>query len=140
MKASTQRSLRRYHYYFGIFFAPAILFFSLTGLIQVAGLDERRDGSPPGVLTWMAAYHKHQVPPRPRPPRAAGEAQRGARAPGEGTPRFVALKPFALLTALALFVMTLVGIAIALANRAMRRTTWTLLILGTVIPVALAFV
>ena len=50
---------------------------------------------------------------------------------------FAPLKIFALLTAIGLFVTTLIGLTIALGTRAMRRRSLIVLVLGVVVPVAL---
>jgi hypothetical protein len=140
MKASTLRSLRLYHHYIGVFLAPAILFFSFSGLIQVIGIQDQRNPPPPGWVSYMAGIHKHQMPPKPRP--AAPERKPEGRASdkhdddhdhGGLTP----LKIFALLVAIGLFVTTSIWLTIALGNRATRRVAWVMLALGIAVPVAL---
>ena len=42
MKPTTLRSLRQWHHLIGVFLAPAILFFSFSGLIQVLGSQDQR--------------------------------------------------------------------------------------------------
>lgn len=162
MKGSTNRRLRRLHQYLGLFFAPALLLFSLSGALQTYRWQEAKGygGTPPGWIVWMASVHKDQAPPRPsraeagpppgaaqKGPAAGGEAQKGpaggaekAGPPkGKGGGRRQGLMLFVGLFGLALFVSTLLGVAIALANRASRRTSLLVLAAGTVLPLLLLY-
>ncbi len=147
MKAQTQRRLRNLHNWFGVFFAPGILFFSFTGVIQTLGLHEADDGvRPPAWIAAIANLHKHQVvshgphrlaPPKPvaaAPPREAGHDDHDHDAP------LSPLKLYVVLLSAVLFASTAVGVVIALTNRAVRRRTWLLLAAGTVVPVLLLLV
>ena len=141
MNPNTQRTLRRVHTWIGLFFAPGILFFSATGLIQTIGLQDGRN--PPAWIAWSAGIHKHQQAPRPRPPRpepAPGARPAGPPRSGEEDEAFVWLKPYVLLLAVVLFATTAMGIAIAFANRRTRRTSALLLVAGTVVPLLLMLV
>jgi hypothetical protein len=69
------RTTRTVHLYLGIFTAPMLLFFAITGGLQSFGLHETSRGSsytPPAWLASLAQLHKKQttVMPvrRPRPP------------------------------------------------------------------------
>jgi hypothetical protein len=69
---------RTAHLYLGVFMAPALLFFAVTGGLQTFSLHESTRGSsytPPAWLVTLAQLHKKQttvVPPRrPRPPETA---------------------------------------------------------------------
>ena len=153
MTPSTLLSLRRWHRYVGVFLAPAILFFAVTGFIQVIGWQDRRDPPPPAWLSWMAGIHKHQAPPKPRAARPAAPpvdaAPRGGEHAdnhdgdhdgdhgGEHQPAFTPLKIFALLTAVGLLGTTLIGLAVALGARSTRRTAMAMLALGVAVPVLL---
>lgn len=71
------RTTRAVHLYLGIFTAPMLLFFAITGGLQSFGLHETSRSSsytPPAWLATMAQLHKKQttVMPvrRPRPPEA----------------------------------------------------------------------
>lgn len=68
------RTTRTIHLYLGVFTAPMLLFFAITGGLQTFGLHESSRGSdykPPAWLATMAQLHKKQtiVTPvrRPRP-------------------------------------------------------------------------
>jgi uncharacterized iron-regulated membrane protein len=72
------RTTRTVHLYLGIFTAPMLLFFAITGGLQSFGLHESSRGSsytPPAWLASMAQLHKKQTTTMPvRRPRAP-EAQ-----------------------------------------------------------------
>ena len=159
MKGSTNRRLRRLHQYLGLFFAPSLLLFSLSGALQTYRWQEPKGygGAPPAWIVWMASVHKDQA--QPRPPRSAGEggappaaAQKAAAPAGgeakagpvkgapKGPGRRQGLMLFVGLFGLALFVSTLLGIAIALANVATRRRSLLLLGAGVAVPLLLLYV
>lgn len=65
---------RTIHLYLGVFTAPALLFFAITGGLQTFSLHETTRGSsytPPAWLATVALLHKKQTivapPKRPRP-------------------------------------------------------------------------
>lgn len=148
MRPNTLRLLRRYHHYLGLFFAPMILLFAISGALQTFRLQEAKGygGPPPNWIVWLASVHKDQGPPRqPRAekPKAASEASKPrAEAPRPGPKRSspLPLKIFVVLLSIALAISTIMGIVIALANRAMRRVSIVLLVLGTVAPAVLLWV
>ena len=145
MKATTQRTIRRLHLYLGMFFAPAILFFAVSGGIQTFRLTERPGA--PAWTQWIASLHKDQAPPRPRPARPAadrhaddhddhgGDHDRPAAGPARHDP--FALKVFVGLMSIGLTLSTLLGIAVALTLPAARRVSIVALIAGAVLPLAL---
>lgn len=58
--------LRRLHGYAGLLTAPTLLFFAFTGILQVLGLHEARDGyTPPALVAAMGLLHKDQVLSKP---------------------------------------------------------------------------
>ena len=139
MKGTTLRSLRQWHHLIGVFLAPAILFFAFSGLIQVLGWQDQRNPPPAGWVSAIAGIHKKQALPKPRPAEPARKSA-GAARPGSGghdADAFTPLKIFALLTAIGLFVTTLIGLTIALGTRNMRRKSLIALALGIVVPVVL---
>jgi hypothetical protein len=156
MKGSTNRRLRRLHQYLGLFFAPALLLFSLSGALQTYRWQEPKGygGSPPGWIVWLASVHKDQAlprpaaagpeagpPPAPKAKAADPAASAGAAKAGEhkGPGRRQGLMLFVGLFGLALFLSTLLGIAIALANAANRRTNLLVLAAGVAVPLLLLF-
>ena len=140
MNGSTLLNLRRWHRYIGVFLAPAILFFAFSGFIQVVGWQDQRNPSPPAWVSWISGIHKDQAAPKPRPATPAPLKPAGpAAAPHDDHDHkaFVPLKIFALLTAIGLFVMTLIGLAVALGTRSTRRTATIVLAAGIVVPAIL---
>jgi hypothetical protein len=157
MRPQTLRSLRQLHHYVGVFFAPAILFFALSGAVQTFRLGEDKGwgGPPPAALVWITSVHKDQSLPHAKPAKAAPRpdvAKPVAKAEdddhhgddhhheGGHGPSPLPLKIFVVLLALGLITSTLLGITIALTNRAMRRTSIVMLIAGTVLPLLLLLV
>lgn len=83
------KTCRTLHLYMGVFMAPALLFFAVTGGLQTFSLHETTRGSsytPPAWLATAALLHKKQtvVAPvrRPRPPENAPMAD-GSHPAGE---------------------------------------------------------
>src|SRR5690349_11379084 len=73
MRPQTLRNLRQLHHYVGVFLAPAILFFALSGAVQTFRLGEDKGwgGPPPSALVWMTSVHKDQSLPHAKPEKAA---------------------------------------------------------------------
>ena len=152
MRPNTLRLLRRYHNYLGLFFAPMIVLFALSGALQTFRLQEANGygGPPPGWIIWLASVHKDQGPPRepklqkPRSPAATPDAlhNRSNEQPSstKARPSPLPLKIFVVLLALALTVSTLMGVTIALANKSARTTSIFLLVLGTIVPIGLLWI
>jgi hypothetical protein len=150
MRPNTLRALRRYHTYLGLFFAPMILLFSVSGALQTFRLQEAKGygGPPPNWIVWLASVHKDQGPPReakPERPKPTGAAI--ATAKPEGGPRKDAKRPsplplkiFVVLLSIALAASTVVGIMIALSIKGSRRASLMLLALGAVVPIALLWI
>ena len=68
--AASLKSVRLIHRYIGLFFSPMILFFAITGGLQMFGLHETARGSsyiPPNILVHLSQLHKKgtlYLPPR----------------------------------------------------------------------------
>lgn len=77
MRGNILSWFRQTHLYLGVFAAPAVLFFALTGFLQTFSLHENaRDGSykPAKWIVLMATVHKKQIaqmPPSKTAPAAA---------------------------------------------------------------------
>lgn len=55
-------TIRKWHGYMGMFIAPSVLFFSLTGALQLFSLHEAHGGNhPPALLEELGNLHKDQV-------------------------------------------------------------------------------
>lgn len=142
--------IRRIHTWLGVFVAPSILFFALTGAVQLYGLHESHDGYKPApMVEKLGMLHKDQVlklkPKRAKPPAAA---QPPASKPAEhethedhdvgpkaATPL---LKALFLVVALSLVTTTVLGVWMALVHGRDRRVALGLLVAGAFLPLVLA--
>ena len=140
--------LRKLHGYGALLTAPTLVFFAVTGLLQVLGLHEARGGSPPSaVVAALGRLHKDQVLVRPGDGRTSGrdapsaahapehsKGEKGAAMPDSDHARpgpklaTTLLKGFVIGTACLLVVNTLIGVWIGLQDR--RRRTMHLALLG----------
>src|ERR1700734_2918035 len=115
-------TLRRWHSYVGLFIAPSVLFFALTGATQIFNLHEAHGRYvPPALLEKLSSVHKDQVfafgdhhtaePPAGARPDEHEDEDRPALST-------VLLKWFFLVVALGLTGSTAVGIWMGLTLRA----------------------
>ena len=144
------RRLRRIHALLGVFFAPSIVFFALTGVMQVCEVQAKRDGyDPPQWALHVMEVHKHQKwelrkrPPAPTPeatPQAPQPSQRPQPPEPEMKPGQAALKFFAVMMGLGLAITALLGIWMAWQVPRDRKLVAGLIIAGSLLPAAfLAF-
>ncbi|MCQ8278494.1 hypothetical protein NFI95_08515 [Acetobacteraceae bacterium KSS8] len=129
--------LRRLHAYLSIACAPIILFFCLSGALQLFDWHTPRDGyRPPVLVQQIAMLHKKQrfaVPQARRPaPPGPGKEERPRPAPAFRT---VLLRWLFLFATLALTASTLLGLWMGLTHVKRRRLGWILLAGGTILPV-----
>jgi len=141
---------RQLHLYLGTFFAPAILFFAITGALQTFSFHERTRGSsyePPVLLMKLAQLHKKQTlalgQKKPTPPEASrpqSENRPGAEAttPPPQPMATLLMKWFTFLMGLGLVTTTLLGIYMSFKYNRDRRLVWGLLITGAVLPTVIA--
>lgn len=137
--------IRTWHMYLGILIAPSVIFFALTGALQIFNLHEAHGSyEPPAVIEKLSSVHKdqvfklkehHQDPPGPE----AGQEKKKPPQEHEAGPSFgtVLLKWFFLAVALALTTSTLLGLWIGLTHFRGKRVGWWLLALGILVPAAL---
>jgi hypothetical protein len=136
-------SIRTWHTYLGILIAPSVLFFALSGALQIFSLHEAHGSYHPfPIVEKLASVHKDQVfalgehhdepppPPDARPPAPAAHEDE----PAIGTPL---LKWFFLVVALGLATSTLLGLYMGLTHLRHRRTGWWLLVVGVAVPLVL---
>ncbi len=151
MKPQTMKQVRRIHHYVGVFFTPAILLFALSGALQTFRLQEEKGygGTPPTWIIWMASVHKDSSMPRAsgeehRPQRPRAEKGEQARAPSKpaamSAPTRLPMKIFVALLSIGLIMSSLLGVMIALNNRATRRMSVVMLAVGTILPLLLMLV
>jgi hypothetical protein len=112
------------HTYLSCFFAPVLLFFIVTGTLQMLELHEKQKGSsyePPKIIKQIALAHRHQYVEKPTDP---------AKSP-------VLFRYFVFAMSAGFAVTMLLGVQIALENRARSRAAILCLILGTLAPAAM---
>jgi len=140
MKAQYQRRLRQYHNWVGLFFAPAITFFALTGTAQILGLHEDGPGYiAPAWIKPLANIHKHGELAHTAKPELAAPAVEEHRlsAPQPERPGYARI--FIALLGILLTASTALGIGIAILNKAARKSTILLLVGGVLVPIILLF-
>ena len=127
--ATSLKAIRLTHNYIGVFFAPTILFFAITGCLQMFGLHETSRGSsyiPPAILVHLSQLHKKgtlylpaRKPAPPGPAKADGQKadvpkpdapKSLAPSPSSPAPNPLPMKLFFAATALALVVSTCTGL------------------------------
>ena len=151
--ASRLKALRLIHHYTGVFFAPTILFFSITGGLQMFGLHETRRGSsyvPPAILVHLSQLHKKGTlylparkpaslapakvegqiaeAPRPEAPKLPGPS----RVPSVPNP--LPIKLFFSATALALVVSTCTGLSMSWKYARRKAVVVGVLVAGIICP------
>lgn len=137
--------IRRIHGWLGLFIAPSVLFFAVTGAYQLYGLHESQPGYQPAPLVEkLGRVHMKQTfelkPKRaPAPIQAGGPAQpKPATKPADDPKLSVAiLKALFLVVAIALAAATILGVWMALTYGRDKRMGWILLAAGAVAPVLL---
>lgn len=156
---------RKLHLYGGVLFAPTILFFALTGLVQVFNLHKPNPATgyqPPALVMRLGALHKSQtfaLPHKDEAPKDGAKAAGGgghhkkakaadevantqpdtakAHAPEPMSLGRILLKAFVTAAALGLVFATLLGLYMAYA---LKRNPWLvggLLAAGVAIPLIL---
>lgn len=133
-------SLRQWHAYIGLFIAPSVLFFAITGAIQLFNLHEAHGGyRPPALLEKLSAAHKDQVFEQPRPaPQTGGVDEDHPSDDAEQVrPTTLALKWFFLAVAAGLTVSTAIGVWMGLTQLRRKMIGWSLIAAGALIPVCL---
>jgi hypothetical protein len=127
--------LRQLHLLLGLFFTPAIMFFSISGTLQTFQMHEAHDDyvAAPAIAA-MATVHKEQVidvhafDPRP------ADAPPPRKHPGQ---KLVPMKWFVLFMAIGLIMSQLTGIALAIRYKRERIQMAAALVLGTIVPIAI---
>jgi hypothetical protein len=148
--------VRKLHLYIGVLFAPAIIFFASTGLLQVYGLHEDHGGyQAPQFIMHLASLHKdqtfalHHSPggnakathdgPAGASPRPNDGAKAGAHDDRQPSLGRVLLKAFSAAVSVGLIALTSLGIYMAYAFGRNRWLVNGLLAAGVLIPLVLIF-
>jgi hypothetical protein len=148
----TMTRIRVWHSYIGLFIAPSVLFFALTGALQLFNLHEAHGQYvPPAVIEKLSSVHKDQVFVFGK---HHAQAQADAASPAVGTVSPAAakehgdksgvwttvLKGFFLLVAIGLALSTGLGLWMGLSHIRRKRTGWLLVIAGALIPTGLLII
>ena len=151
-------AIRQFHAYLGAFIAPSVLFFAMTGSLQLFSLHEAHGNyQPPPLIEKLSAVHKDQrfsAKPHKAGPTPAGAAHaegkhaedthaEGSQAgaahdhdhPATTPVRDLTLKWLFLAVAVSLIVSTCLGLWMAVTYSRRKVVIWTLLILGAALPV-----
>jgi hypothetical protein len=141
--------LRRWHAYIGLFIAPSVLFFAITGALQIFNLHEAHGNYHPAVLIEkLAAVHRDQVFEQPRehtpPPEeepSAANRPGGAPAADDDDDKLsaatLALKWFFVLVAVCLIFSTSIGIWMGITQIRATKLAWSIICAGALIPLIL---
>lgn len=140
------KNLRLLHRWMGLFFSPAILFFSFSGALQTFNLHDTNRSTgyvPPTWVVEMAQIHKKQTMSLPK---AKSKPTQPDPAPGDPAIRnkpaqpvesSLPLKCFVLAMSIGLIATTLLGIYMAFRFGGDQRIIWAMLAGGTVLPIAM---
>jgi hypothetical protein len=146
------------HYYIGVIFAPTILFFAITGSLQMFGLHETSRGSsyvPPAILVHLSQLYKKgtlYLPTRKGAPSAPAKAdgmkadapkpdapKSPAPTPASPAPNPLPMKIFFAATALALVIPTWTGLFMSWCYARRKAVVVGVLLAGIAYPILLLF-
>jgi hypothetical protein len=132
----TPLTLRRWHAYVGLFTAPTVLLFTLTGAVQLFNWHEAHGSyRPPELLEQLSSLHKDQVLKREEE-----EKREEAETPHEEKrvplPTF-ALKSLFFIVAIAVTVSTCFGVWMGLTQIPRKGLSIGLLAAGTLLPLTM---
>lgn len=147
-------ALRRWHSYIGLLSAPSVIFFTLTGAYQIFSLHEAHgDYHPPVLLEKLSSVHRDQVlkPHHHHDDHDHDQDAGAVKPPAKADPQqaddddeveapTLVLKWYFTVVAVALMVSTLIGIWMGITQIGRKATAWTLLLAGTLIPLALLLI
>lgn len=140
-------NIRQWHSYLGLFIAPSVLFFALTGALQIFSLHEAHGKYQPLlVIEKLSKVHKDQVFAASHHHEAAPKTDADSPPPADDDDddkpalSTLILKWFFLFVALALSVSTGFGLWMGLTQTRRKRRAWGLLVAGALVPVILLIV
>jgi uncharacterized iron-regulated membrane protein len=144
------KTTRTIHLYLGVFTAPMLLFFAITGGLQSFSLHETTRGSsytPPAWLASAAQFHKKQTPVMPvrrsQPPASAAPqvqvapASRPDSVGARPKKNLLPMKIFFGLVALSLLISVLSGLYMAWRYSRKPRLFSAILFAGIAVPLLL---
>ena len=144
--------LRKLHSYIGLFLSPSVLFFSLTGTVQLFGLHEAHgDYHPAAIVEKLSSVHKDQVFAFGEHHLEADPGKETYKSDADSTPKesddddqirvsTVVLKGFFVLVALSLSLSTILGVWMGITQLRRPRVAWLLVAVGALVPVGLLLV
>jgi hypothetical protein len=118
MKPTTLKAYRLTHLYTGVFLAPAILFFAISGFLQMFSFHEATHAAgyvPPPFIVRLSRLHKKAtftLPP-PAPPKPAAPKLPGKPSAPPETFQHFPMKVFFGFVAVGLVVSTISGLVMA---------------------------
>ena len=141
-RAAALMAARVWHSYAGAFFAPAILFFSITGAFQTFNLHKPMPGyHPPVLLQALASMHKNQNlhvkyadDPAPKPGKRAKAGKTDDKPPLSSVIAQGTLKIFAALVSVGLIATTALGLFMSWQAASRRRAVLLWFAAGAVLP------
>ena len=145
------KTIRQVHLYFGVFIAPALLFFAFTGFVQTFNLHETTRGStyqPPKILVELGQLHKKQtlvVPARkPQSSSASSTKPTEPTQPRPDTPsarqkNLWPMKSFFALVCVGLVSSTFSGVYMAYKYSRRAAVVTTLWLAGVAVPILFTF-
>jgi len=141
-------TIRTWHFYIGMLIAPSVLFFSITGALQLFSLHEAHGNyTPPMIIEKLSSVHQDQVfaPGHHHPDARPAGASTAKPAPADDddkmkTSTLILKIYFFWVVAGGLVVSTLLGLWIGLTHPVRKRTALILVGLGTIIPIALLLI
>jgi hypothetical protein len=164
MSSKILKTSRLLHLYLGVFTAPALIFFSITGGLQTFSFHETTRGSsyvPPKIFTQLAQLHKKQtlvVPAKkPQPPAQTKPEDKSAidkpasdkstdhipsvprpETPPAKTKNLLPMKFFFLIVAISLFTSVVTGLYMSYKYVRNKKLVSACLAAGIIIPVLLS--
>src|SRR5580704_5156744 len=162
-KHSILKSTRLLHLYLGVFCAPALVFFAITGALQTFSLHETTKGSsykPPKIIAQLSQLHKKQnleVPASklrpPAPEGDKGDKFEGHKEKSESAPKptpaptplapiknLLPMKLFFLLVSTSLLLSTITGLYMSYTFVRNKAAITAILVAGLVIPILLTLI
>ena len=119
------KTLRQIHLYLGCIFAPMLVLFTVTGVLQTFKLDEKQKNgyTPLKIVEDLAQIHMHQRIPME----------------GQNVPPSVPFKIFVAFMSVGLLTTIVIGIMMAFRSTKNPLLVWGYLGMGIVIPFLLLF-
>ena len=143
---SLMLTVRQWHTYIGAFVAPSVLFFAVTGSLQLFSLHEAHGAyTPPALVEHLGRVHKDQMwqAPAKAGPAHPDEQDHDHHAGPSGHPEapkpwpVMALKWLFLTVAVGLVTSTLLGVWMALTFGRRKGVVLALFVAGAVLPLLL---